>query len=214
MQKKIRMGRNMESNQQQKEAKASEFLQRHMRGILARQEIEGMRAEEMVFLGMQRPAKTQDEVDNDPVSARKNIKLKSKMMQLGNQERYEAERKELLREIMHVEGYDIKDVMLKERRDWVYEQKSLFGKIPADLEKFNEEQNKEGPTPEEMAAMAAAAELEAQEKKTKKDGAGKKNKKKKKGKGGTEPVEKEETGSHKIGPNELVRKFDDYYDDF
>jgi len=36
MQKKIRMGRNMESNQQQKEAKASEFLQRHMRGILAR----------------------------------------------------------------------------------------------------------------------------------------------------------------------------------
>jgi hypothetical protein len=92
MQKKIRMGRNMESNQQQKEAKASEFLQRHMRGILARQEIEGMRAEEMVFLGMQRPAKTKEELENDPVSARKEIKLKSKIMQMGNQERYEHER--------------------------------------------------------------------------------------------------------------------------
>ena len=38
---------------------------------------------------------------------------------------------------MHVEGYDIKDKMLKERRDWVYEQKMLFNKIPQDLEKYN-----------------------------------------------------------------------------
>jgi predicted secreted protein len=41
-----------------------------MRGILARDEIEAMRAEEMVFLGMQRPAKTKEEVDNDPLSER------------------------------------------------------------------------------------------------------------------------------------------------
>jgi len=115
---------------------------------------------------------------------------------------------------MHVEGYDIKDVMLKERRDWVYDQKMLFGKIPQDLEKFNEEQNKEGPTPEELAAMAAAAEQEAIDKKQKKEGAKKNKKKKKGGKGGPEAVEKDDGGIHKIGPNELVRKFDDYYDDF
>jgi hypothetical protein len=59
---------------------------------------------------------------------------------------------------MHVEGYDIKDKMLKERRDWVYDQKMKFGKIPQDLEKFDEEQNTNGPTPEELAAAAALAD--------------------------------------------------------
>jgi hypothetical protein len=114
---------------------------------------------------------------------------------------------------MHVEGYDIKDKMLKERRDWVYDQKMLFGKIPQDLEKYNEEQNQEGPTPEELATLAAAAEAEANEKSMEKKG-GKAKKKKKGKKGGDEKEAKEEGGSHKIGPNELVRKFDDYYDDF
>jgi hypothetical protein len=42
--------------------------------------IDGMRAEEMVFLGMQRPAKTKEELENDPLTARKELKLKSKMM--------------------------------------------------------------------------------------------------------------------------------------
>jgi len=64
-----------------------------------------------------------------------------------------------------------------------------------------------------MAILAAQAEAEAAEKKSKKgDAKGKKKKKGKKGDAGV--VEEVQSASHKIGPNELVRKFDDYYDDF
>jgi hypothetical protein len=99
--------------------------------------------------------------------------------------------------------------MANERRQWVQEQKALFGKIPNDLEKFNARFNEEPAlTPEEEAARAAAAEDAAADKKKKKD----KKAKKKKGKKG----DKEEKGDApvKIGPNELVRKFDVFYEDY
>lgn len=63
-----------------------------------------------------------------------------------------------------------------------------------------------------MAAAAAAADAEAFANSKSKKGETKKKKKKKKG--GGEAVEKEESNTHKIGPNELVRKFDDFYDDY
>jgi len=34
---------------------------------------------------------------------------------------YEKQKKELQREIKEVEGYDLRDKMLKERRDWIQE---------------------------------------------------------------------------------------------
>lgn len=119
------------------------------------------------------------------------------------------ERKELQKEILTVEGYDIKDKMANERRQWVQEQKALFGKIPNDLEKFNARFNEEPAlTPEEEAARAAAAEEAAADKKKKKD----KKAKKKKGKKGDKEDKAETTA--KIGPNELVRKFDVFYEDY
>lgn len=45
----------------------------------------------------------------------------NKWVQQQNQQTYEKQKKELLREIKDVEGYDLKDKMLKERRDWVQE---------------------------------------------------------------------------------------------
>jgi len=119
------------------------------------------------------------------------------------------ERKELVKEIAVVEGLDIKEKMLKERRDWITEQRSLFGKIPNDLEKFNKRfEEQPATTPEEEAALAAAAEEAANAKAKKKE---KKPKKKKAKKGGKD---KSEDAPVIIGPNELVRKFDVYYEDY
>ena len=58
MRKQMAKGRQVESSQQVKEAKAAEFLQRRFRGILARRQVEEMREEEMVFLGMKARPKT------------------------------------------------------------------------------------------------------------------------------------------------------------
>lgn len=119
------------------------------------------------------------------------------------------ELKEMKKEITAVEGYDIKDKMLKERRDWITEQRSLFGKIPNDLEKFNKRfEEQPATTPEEEAAIKQAEEDAANEKKKKKE---KKPKKKKGKKGGKD---KAEDAPVMIGPNELVRKFDVFYEDF
>lgn len=92
----------------------------------------------MIFLGMQRSPRSDAEEEVPDEDKRDGIKLKTKMQQAGNQNKYVQEKEELLKEIMYVEGYDIKDRMLKERREWVQEQKIIFGKVPADLDKFNE----------------------------------------------------------------------------
>ena len=69
--------------------------------------------------------------------------------------------------------------MLKERRDWIQEQKAMLGgKPPKEIAKFYERKNLETPlSPEDEAAKKAEEEAEANKK-------GKKEKKKeKKGKG-------------------------------
>lgn len=53
----------MEGNQQFKEQKATEFVVRHMKGILARKECVLMRVDEAIFLGMERTPKKEGEVD-------------------------------------------------------------------------------------------------------------------------------------------------------
>lgn len=42
-----------------------------MRGILARKKVEGMRQDEMVFLGMARKPKGLEEMKNDPIQKMK-----------------------------------------------------------------------------------------------------------------------------------------------
>ena len=70
MRKQLQKGRQMEQSQQVKEAKAAEFLQKRFRGILARREVEELREEEMVFLGMKPRPKTAAEEAADPVKNR------------------------------------------------------------------------------------------------------------------------------------------------
>lgn len=70
---------------------------------------------------------------------------------------------------MNVEGYDIKEKMLKERRDWILEQKQLYNKIPNDLEKFHARYQEDAAlSPEEELARMAAADEEVKAKKDKK----------------------------------------------
>lgn len=64
----VREGKLPEANSQEKEQIAAEFVQRRIRGILARKQVEQMRAEEMMFLGMKRSTKTAAQlVKDDPI---------------------------------------------------------------------------------------------------------------------------------------------------
>lgn len=64
----------MQLTQQEKDRRAAEMLQRRIRGILARKIVEDLRQEEMVFLGMQRAPKTEEELKNDPLENREKTK--------------------------------------------------------------------------------------------------------------------------------------------
>jgi len=100
--------------------------------------------------------------------------------------------------------------MLKARRDWVQWYRSTFGKVPESLEKFYEKDNLETPLSPEEEEKALA---EKEEKTKKKAGKAKdtKGKGKKKGDaGGDEGGDK----LLKIGPTEVVQKFDEFYEDY
>lgn len=96
--------------------------------------------------------------------------------------------------------------MLHERREWVQEMKGRFkGKVPTDIAKFYERNNIETPlSPADEAARAAAEEADKGKKKPKE----KKEKKAKKKKGKKDDDSK---NIYKIGPTEVVLKFDEFY---
>jgi hypothetical protein len=103
--------------------------------------------------------------------------------------------------------------MLKDRREWVNEQKAMnLGKIPEEIKPFYDRFNTETPlSPEEEAAKKAAEEEEGGKKKKKAEK--KKEGKKKKGKKG----DKDDDGAGaiaKIGPSEVIQRFDEHYQDF
>ena len=99
--------------------------------------------------------------------------------------------------------------MLKERREWIQQQKAITnGKVPQDIAKFYERNNLETPlSPEEEAAKKAEEEAAAGKK-------GKKEKKKeKKGKKGKKDDD-EKNQIAKIGPSEVVLRFDEFYQSY
>jgi hypothetical protein len=104
--------------------------------------------------------------------------------------------------------------MLKERRDWIQEYKALHAnKPPEDLKKFYERFNTETPlSPEEEELKKLQEEEEAKKKKKKKKEEKKTGAKKKKKKGGDDDDESKQIV--KIGPSEVVQKFDEFYEDY
>lgn len=184
-------------------------MQRRIRGILARKEVEAKRQEEMIFLGMQRKPKTEAELkEDDPIREMNEQKIHRKQMQEDHMIVFDNAKQELEDAIEEIEGNDIIDNMLQERRVWIQEQKAISnGKVPADIAKFYERNNLETPlTEEEEAAKAAAEEGKGKGKKEKK----KEKKKGKKGKGDDDDSKQ----IAKIGPSEVVLKFETFYGDY
>jgi hypothetical protein len=104
--------------------------------------------------------------------------------------------------------------MLKERRDWIQEYKALHAnRPPDDLKEFYERFNTETPlSPEEEELKKLQEEEEAKNKKKKKKEEKKDKGKKKKKKGDGDDEEKKQIV--KIGPSEVVQKFDEQYEDY
>lgn len=184
------------------------YLQRRMRGILARQFVEKVRCEEMEFLGMirRKPIMTNNWVD--PIEAQVETRRKRKMVQEANMRNYEDAKEQIIEELDENEGSTIMEDMLKERRDWITDyRKNNLGKIPDDLEAFHNRFKVETPlSPEEQAAKDAAEEEEAAKKKK-----GKKDGKKGGAKGGKGKGKKKKGDDDdgkpavvKIGPTETV----------
>ena len=112
-----------------------------IRGILARKTIEKMRQEEMIFLGMQRKPKTEEEKKNDPIKASEETQDTRKKIQSDHWETFLEKKKDLEKEIVEIEGSDIQDSMLKHRRDWVQWHRTNFSKLPENLDKFYQKNN-------------------------------------------------------------------------
>lgn len=104
--------------------------------------------------------------------------------------------------------------MLKDRRDWIQEYKALHAnKPPTDLKEFYERFNTETPlSPEEEELKKLQDEEDAKNKKKKKKEEKKEKGKKKKKKGDGDDDEKKQVV--KIGPSEVVQKFDEFYEDY
>lgn len=159
----------------------------------------------MQFLGMAEKPKTLEEIANDPVAKMKKVQATRKEVQAGNQEDFITAKEQLFEEIKDTEGPEIVESMKKERRDWLTEYRALHNnKDPPDLKEFYNRFNVEPPlTPEEEEAKKLQEEEDAKAAKAKK-----KEKKKKKKKGA---VEDEKPKVAKIGPSEVVQKFDEFY---
>lgn len=101
--------------------------------------------------------------------------------------------------------------MLKQRRDWVQWYRTNFGgKVPDNLEKFYQKNNLETPLSPEEEEKAKAEEDDGKKKKGKEKA--KKAGKGKKGGGGDDDDGKDKL--LKIGPTEVVQKFDEFYEDY
>ena len=159
---------------------------------------------------MQPKSKTREDERDDPIKKMEQTRLERKLIQDNNMKKYQDAKVALKEEIDENEGTDIMESMLKDRRIWVNEQRQMnLGKVPEDIKAFYDRFNVETPlSPEEQAAKDAADE----------EGGGKKGKgkkkeekgKKKKGKKGKGDDDGDEA-SVKIGPSEVVQKFDEQY---
>ena len=63
----MKTGKATDMTAQEKEQFSAEFIQRRIRGILCRKDCEQKRQEEMIFLGMQRRQKTDEEIKHGPI---------------------------------------------------------------------------------------------------------------------------------------------------
>lgn len=158
--------------------------------------------------------KTKEDLKNDPIEKKDKTELERKRIQEQYMDEYEQAKKDLKEEIADIEGDDIKDTMLKERRDFIRDYRAMHaGKPPDDLVDFYNRFNVETPlSPEEEEARRLQEEEEAKNKKKKKKEAKKEKKKKGKKKKGDDDSKGPNIAI--TGPSEVVQKFDEFHQDF
>lgn len=150
--------------------------------------------------------KTAEEERNDPIKKMQRQMKERKDIQEGNWRTYTTQKELLKEEIEENQGVDIMEGMLKERRDWITDQKEKNNnKIPDDIKGFHDRFKVEDAlSPEEEEGKKAEDDGGKKGKKdAKKDKGGKKKGKKGKGDGGDG-----EAPIIKIGTSEIVQKFD------
>ena len=119
MNRKIREGLIKEQSKEQQENAAALFIQKRLKGILARKQIELLRQEEMYFLGMSRRPKTVQERTRDPLQRMKTIQEERRATRLKFMDDFKTAREVKKDEILADEGDDLMEQMKKERRDWI-----------------------------------------------------------------------------------------------
>lgn len=77
-------GKMQAPTKQEQEEQSAEIVQCRIRAILARKTIEKMRQEEMIFLGMQRKPKTEEEKKNDPIKGSQETQAFRKDIQMDH----------------------------------------------------------------------------------------------------------------------------------
>ncbi len=127
---------------------------------------------------------------------------------------FKTAREVVKQELIRDEGDEIMEQMKQERRDWIQDYKQLHAsKPPDDVKKFYDRLKTEEPlSPEEEEAKRLAEEEKAKSKDKKKSEPKKQGGKKGKDKKGDDKDDKAQIV--KIGPSEVVQKFDEFYEDF
>lgn len=112
-------------SKQEQEGDASLIVQSLIRGILARAEIQKMRYNEMIFLGIDRanqPVKKKDSIwddYDDPLAFMQQTKETRRQERVEVAHLFEKERLKLEEEILQVEKDDIWEAEYRKRQDWV-----------------------------------------------------------------------------------------------
>lgn len=208
---KRRLGLIPNVDPEQQELDSTIFVQRRMQGILARKYVEGLRNEEMEFLGMSRKKPLLVEGEKDPLEKQITTTFDRKNKQKTHFADYSDAKDTLMEDMDANEGLIMKEEMIKDRREWVNEyRKKNLGKIPEDLKEFHTRHEvPETPEDGEEGKDAKGKGDKKEKGKGEKKEKGKKGKKKKKGAG-----EDDAEAIKRIGPTEVVQKFDEFYTEF
>ena len=110
---KIKDGLIKEKNRDMQDNESTLLIQKRMKGVLARKRIDDLRQEEMVFLGMSRKPK------NEPINRAKKTMADRKEIQKSYMTDYMDAKTDVKDEIYNMEEDEIREKMLKERRDWI-----------------------------------------------------------------------------------------------
>ena len=154
--KRIKEGLEM-ANDEEKEQKANLLIQKRLKGLIARRQIDQMRQNEMRFLGMLDSPKTEEEEKNSTAAKVKAIEEKRKK----DQEDAYADFKNAILKMKDIiklnEEFDIRDKMYDERMLWIIDhRRNNDGKLPKYAADFYKRADVGKPKTEEELANEAA----------------------------------------------------------